>query len=353
MSSSNQMLFQDKPVIIAGPCSAESEEQVLKTALELSNQGIRIFRAGLWKPRTRPGSFEGVGSQALPWLSKVKEKTGMQIATEVANIWHVRECSRFDVDILWIGARTTANPFAVQELADALKGFQGTVLIKNPVNPDINLWIGALERFQKAGVKNIGLIHRGFSSYGQSAFRNIPQWELPVELKRRMPEIPLLNDPSHICGRRDTLFPVMQKAMDLDFTGLFIESHIEPENALSDKNQQVTPAQLEVLLDQLILRGEFAGDEALEEKLEELRRQIDVCDQDLLQLFEQRMKIATAIGEVKRQSNLTILQTNRWASLLQKRITLAKKLGLNEEFVIRIFKSVHQESMNQQNRVMN
>lgn len=339
--------------LVAGPCSAENSDQVMQTAQQLNSMGVKVFRAGLWKPRTRPGSFEGVGSVGLPWLQEVKRATGMKTATEVANTWHVKECLHYGIDLLWLGARTTANPFAVQELADALRGTDSTVLVKNPVNPDVDLWEGALERLYRSGIRKLAAVHRGFSKYGVSTYRNVPQWEIPVELRRRIPEIPLLNDPSHISGNRDLLFPVAQKAMDLSFDGLFIECHNKPAKALSDKNQQITPQALQILLDKLILRSEFADNEAFNEQIEDLRRQIDQCDQDLLHLFEQRMNLSHSIGALKKKSGITVFQSNRWARMLEDRLKKARLLGLSDDFVTRIFKGIHQESMNLQNRIMN
>lgn len=344
---------QNRPLIISGPCSAESEQQVLETARGLSDIGIKIFRAGIWKPRTRPDTFEGMGSVALPWLKRVKEETGMMTATEVANVWHVRESIRHDVDILWIGARTTANPFAVQEIADAVRGLDIPVFVKNPINPDIELWIGAFERLNKAGITRLLAVHRGFSHYGESPYRNLPQWEIPIELKRRIPDLPIITDPSHICGSRDLLFKVSQSAMDLDFDGLFIESHIDPDSALSDKNQQLTPKQLKSLLDSLILRNPDISVSMQTEGLDELRRQIDQWDDELLRILRNRMSISEKIGEYKKRENITILQTGRWTEILETRLKNARKMGLSEQFVIQVFKQIHQESINFQNRVMN
>jgi chorismate mutase len=325
----------------------------METARGLADAGIKIFRAGIWKPRTRPDTFEGMGSVALPWLNRVKEETGMMTATEVANVWHVRESLKHDVDILWIGARTTANPFAVQEIADAVRGIDIPVFVKNPVNPDIELWIGALERMNKAGITKLIAVHRGFSNYGESPYRNLPQWEIPIELKRRIPELPIITDPSHICGSRELLFNVSQTAMDLDFDGLFIESHIDPDSALSDKYQQVTPEQLTNLLDRLILRNPEIGVSRQNETIEELRRQIDQWDDELLRILRSRMSISEKIGEYKKRENITILQTGRWSEILDTRLRKAKDMGLSDQFIIQIFKQIHQESINFQNRVMN
>ncbi len=341
-----------RPVVIAGPCSAETEEQVLSTAIELAERGIKIFRAGIWKPRTRPNAFEGVGSEGLKWLRTVKEQTGMLTATEVANVKHVYEALKNGVDILWIGARTTANPFAVQDIADALKGVDIPVLVKNPVNPDVELWIGALERINNAGIRQMMAIHRGFSVYDKNLFRNDPQWQIPIELRRRIPNLPIITDPSHICGNRHLLFDVSQKAMDLNFDGLIIESHINPDKALSDAKQQITPATLSELLARLVMRDPDAGFQAAL-TLAELREQIDKLDDKLLNIFEKRMKVSEEIGRQKKVNNLTILQTKRWDDILKKRVSLGSRKGLSEEFIMKIFRTIHQESINHQTVVMN
>jgi chorismate mutase len=343
---------QDRPLVIAGPCSAESEEQMLTTARELSSFGVKIFRAGVWKPRTRPNAFEGYGSKALPWLKAVKEETGMYVATEVANVKHVYEALKWGVDILWIGARTTANPFAVQEIADTLKGVDIPVLIKNPVNPDVELWLGAFERVYNAGIKRLAAVHRGFSKYEQTAYRNHPQWQIPIELKRRLPDIPMITDPSHICGNREYLLEVSQRAMDLNFEGLIIETHPDPDRAMSDAKQQITPATLKELLSQLILRHSSV-EGAMKVSLEELREEIDRFDDQLLNLLEKRMCISEKIGEHKRKNKVTILQTKRWDEIITKRTDQGKVKGLSEEFVTKIFEAIHQESINHQTKVMN
>lgn len=341
------------PIIMAGPCSAETEEQVLSTAKELNDFGIHIFRAGIWKPRTRPSAFEGVGVEGLPWLKKVKEQYGMLTAVEVANVKHVYESLKAGIDILWIGARTSANPFAVQEIADSLRGVEIPVMVKNPINPDIELWIGALERLNQAGIRKLAAIHRGFSVYTKSLYRNNPQWQVPIELRRRIPELPIITDPSHICGSRDLLFEISQKALDLSFDGLIIESHINPDKALSDAKQQLKPCALKELLDNLILRKSDIENTMLMTTIEELRNEIDKYDDKILDIFENRMKIAEKIGEYKKKNNITILQSSRWDELLHKRIETAAKKGLSEEFVIKVFRAVHQESINVQTRVMN
>ncbi len=342
----------DKPVIISGPCSAETEEQTLQTALMLKKNGVKIFRAGIWKPRTRPNFFEGVGSIGLEWLKTVKQETGMTTSTEVANVKHVYEALRAGIDILWIGARTSANPFAMQEIADTLKGMDIPVFVKNPVNPDIELWIGAIERLQKAGLSKIGAIHRGFSSYEHTIFRNTPQWQIPIELKRRIPEITLICDPSHIGGKRELLQTISQKAMDLDFDGLMIETHCNPEKAKSDKQQQITPDELLKLTDSLILREVLPEGISLD-TLEDLRYKIDTYDDELLQIIEKRMNSAKVIGLYKKENNVTILQPGRWENILKKSIAKGTKHELSEEFITRIFKAIHQESINKQTAIMN
>jgi len=343
----------ERLLIISGPCSAESEEQVVETAKELAGSGIKIYRAGIWKPRTRPDTFEGMSSVALPWQRRVKEETGMLVSTEVANVWHVKEALNHGIDILWIGARTTANPFAVQEIADSLRGFKIPVFVKNPINPDIELWIGALQRLNKVGIENLIAVHRGFSNYGDSPYRNPPQWEIPIELKRRIPDLPIITDPSHICGSKDLLFSIAQSAMDLNFDGLFIESHINPEKALSDADQQLKPKELERMLDSLILRNHDVESRKQLENLEGLRRQIDQWDDELLRTIRSRMAISEQIGEYKKKENITILQTNRWSEILESRLSKGLSLGLSEQFIAKIFKQIHQESINFQNRVMN
>jgi len=342
----------DRPLIIAGPCSAESEEQMLDTARQLKQNGVKVFRAGIWKPRTRPNAFEGFGSKALPWLKKVKEETGMYTATEVANVKHVYEALKFGVDILWIGARTTANPFAVQEIADTLRGVDIPVMVKNPVNPDVELWIGAIERLNHAGIKKLAAIHRGFSTYEKSPFRNDPHWQLPIELKRRIPDLPIITDPSHICGNRELLFDISQKAMDLNFEGLIIETHNNPDVAMSDAKQQITPARLNELVSQLILRHQNIDNDLLL-TLEALRADIDKCDNTVMNILEDRMKIAEKIGEYKRDNNITILQTKRWDEILNKRLKMGEEKGLSNEFVNKIFRAIHQESINHQTLIMN
>jgi chorismate mutase len=349
-----QEKWKKRPLIISGPCSAETEEQVLETAQRLANTGkVDVLRAGIWKPRTRPGSFEGVGTKGLPWLQQARKITGMPTAVEVATGKQVEDALHFDVDILWIGARTTVNPFSVQEVADALRGANVPVLIKNPINPDLELWTGAVERVQKAGVKQVGLIHRGFSNYGNTEYRNAPMWHLAIEMKRRNPELMMINDPSHICGRRDILLEVAQKAIDLDFDGVMIESHIDPDNAWSDAKQQITPEVLAELIGQIVWRKEDIDSAEFHSVLEKLRQQINHLDDELLQLLGQRMKVADKIGEYKKNNNVTILQTNRWNEILQRACNRGEKLGLSKEFVTRYFDAVHMESINHQNKIMN
>lgn len=343
----------EKPLIMAGPCSAETEEQVMETARELKALGIQIFRAGIWKPRTRPDTFEGVGKEGLPWLRRVKEELGMYTATEVANVKHVYDALKAGIDIIWVGARTTANPFAVQEIADSLRGVDLPVLVKNPVNPDVELWIGAFERLNRAGITKLAAIHRGFSIYSKTLYRNNPQWEIPIEMKRLIPELPIITDPSHICGSRDLLYEVSQRAMDLDFDGLIIETHCNPDKALSDAQQQITPASLNKLIGRLILRSASIENNVLLSTLEELRHEIDKYDDRLMEIFENRMAIARKIGEYKKKNNITILQTSRWDEILRNKIDQAAKKGLGEEFIIKIFRAIHEESINHQTRVMN
>jgi chorismate mutase len=349
-----QGVWEKRPLIISGPCSAETEEQVLETAKRLANTGmVDVLRAGIWKPRTRPGSFEGVGTKGLPWLQKARQITGLPTAVEVATGKQVEDALHFDVDILWIGARTTVNPFSVQEVADALKGVKVPVLIKNPINPDLELWTGAVERVAKAGVEQIGLIHRGFSSYGNTEFRNAPMWHLAIEMKRRNPSMLIINDPSHICGRRDILLEVAQEAIDLDYDGLMIESHIDPDNAWSDAKQQITPEQLAAMLKEIIWRKEDIPSEEFHAVLEKMRQQINQLDDELLQLLGQRMKIADKIGQYKKENNITILQTRRWNEILERACRKGEKFGLSKEFITKYLDAVHMESINHQNKVFN
>lgn len=326
----------------------------MQTALRLAATGkVDILRAGIWKPRTRPGSFEGIGTKGLPWLQQARKASGLPVAVEVATGKQVEDALHFDVDVLWIGARTTVNPFSVQEVADALRGVDVPVLIKNPINPDLELWIGAMERVQKAGIKNVGLIHRGFSSYGNAEYRNAPMWHLAIEMKRRYPELLMINDPSHICGRRDILQEVAQTAIDLDFDGLIVESHIDPDNAWSDAKQQITPEQLGQMVSDIRWRTEDSTSEEYHAALEKLRQQINNLDDELMQILGQRMKVAENIGRYKKDNNITILQTNRWNSILERAFAKGEKLGLSKEFVTKYFDAVHMESINHQNKIMN
>ena len=349
-----QQKWTKRPLIISGPCSAETEEQVVETIQRIAATGkVDMVRAGIWKPRTRPGSFEGIGVKGLPWLLRAKKLTGLPTMVEVATGRQVDDAINFEVDVLWIGARTTVNPFSVQEVADALRGKDVPVLIKNPINPDIELWTGAVERVAKAGITQIGLIHRGFSSYGNTEYRNAPMWHLAIEMKRRYPEMLFINDPSHICGRRDILHEVAQKAIDLDYDGLMIESHIDPDNAWSDAKQQVTPEKLAELLDSIIWPREDINSEEYHTALEKLRQQINHLDDELMQIVSQRMKIAEKIGEYKKNNNITILQTNRWNEILQRAFQKGEALGLSKEFITKYFDAMHMESINHQNKIMN
>lgn len=349
-----QAKWKKRPLIISGPCSAETEEQVLETAQRLAKTGkVDMLRAGIWKPRTRPGSFEGIGTKGLPWMQQAKKLTGLPITVEVATAKQVEDALHFDVDVLWIGARTTVNPFSVQEVADALKGVKLPVLIKNPINPDLELWTGAVERVAKAGIDQIGLIHRGFSAYGNSEYRNAPMWHLAIEMKRRNPELPFINDPSHICGRRDILLDVMQKAVNLDYDGFIIESHIDPDKAWSDAKQQVTPERLAEMLDEIVWRKEDTSSEEFHAALEKLRQQINHLDDELMQILGQRMKVAEQIGLYKKNNEITILQTNRWNEILERAFKQGDKLGLSKEFITKYFDAVHMESINHQNKIMN
>lgn len=342
-----------KPLIISGPCSAETEAQMIETATRLKATGkVDMLRAGIWKPRTRPGMFEGVGVKGLPWLVKAKEITGLPTTVEVATGKQVQDALSFGVDVLWVGARTTVNPFSVQEVADALKGVDIPVFIKNPINPDLELWMGAIERIQKAGEKEVGMIHRGFSSYGNTEFRNAPMWHLAIEMKRRNPGMLMICDPSHICGRRDILQAVSQQAINLDYDGLMIESHINPDEAWSDAKQQITPEVLLALLDAIEWRKEDIESPELHSAMEKLRHQINQLDDELMQILSQRMKVADQIGTYKKENNITILQTNRWNEILERAYLKGEKLNLSKEFMTKYFDAVHMESISHQNKVM-
>lgn len=346
--------WEKRPFIISGPCSAETEYQVLETARRLAATGkVDLMRAGIWKPRTKPGMFEGVGAIGLSWLQQAKKETGLPITVEVATARHVEEALQHEVDVLWIGARTTVNPFSVQEIADALVGVNVPVLIKNPINPDLELWSGAIERIRKAGIEKIGLIHRGFSSYANTEYRNAPMWQLPIEMKRRFSDMLLICDPSHICGNRTLLQQVAQKSIDLDFSGLMIESHIDPDHAWSDASQQITPEQLNTMLQNLVWRSVKNEDAAFMSALQKLREQVDQLDDELLSLMAQRMKMADKIGIYKKENQMTILQTERFNAILQRAFAKADQLGLSREFIQRYFDAVHMESINHQNNVMN
>jgi len=358
MENSKQMrtwlddLGLNHPLVIAGPCSAETEEQVLKIAHELKDTDVNYYRAGIWKPRTRPGNFEGVGALGLKWLQKVKEETGLKTATEVANRAHVELALEHDIDLLWIGARSTVSPFIVQEIADALQGTDKIVLVKNPVNPDLSLWLGAVERLYTADIKNLGVIHRGFSTYEKTKYRNIPEWQLAIELQTKFPDLPIINDPSHITGNRDMIFDVSQTALDLNFDGLIIETHHDPDNAWSDAAQQVTPKTLVQIMDDLRIRK--VSDEEAEYKsmLSNLRAQIDIIDNQLIETLGKRMKVSDGIGELKKQKNVAVLQSNRWNQILGAMILEGESKGLSEEFVLKMFKAIHQESINHQEKIM-
>lgn len=344
----------NKPLIISGPCSAESEEQLLTTAKAIAAIDKKIiFRAGIWKPRTRPNTFEGVGNIGLEWLKKVKEQTGLLIATEVANAAHVEACLKNEVDIIWIGARTTVNPFSVQEIADALKGVDIPVFVKNPIYPDTQLWLGALERINYAGITKLAAIHRGFHSYQPTQFRNAPNWELVVELKNLCPDLPIINDPSHICGNTEMIPFMAQKALDMDLDGLMIETHHNPAVALSDAKQQLTPAQLSTLLDQLIVRQVNSDNTEFKNKLEQLRESINKADNELLEVLTNRMEAVEKIGHYKKQNNVTILQASYWDRLLNERINMAAKIGLDGDFIRAIYNLIHEESIRKQTVIMN
>lgn len=341
------------PLVIAGPCSAETEEQVLKIAHQLKDTDTSVLRAGIWKPRTRPGNFEGVGALGLKWLQKAKEETGLLTTTEVANANHVDLALKHDIDILWIGARTTVSPFIVQEIADALKGTDKTVLIKNPVNPDLPLWLGAVERFYTADVNNLGVIHRGFSTYEKTRYRNNPEWQIPIDLQNQFPDLPLILDPSHIAGRRDIVFDLCQTALDLNYDGFMIETHFDPDNAWSDAKQQITPRTLDQITIDLRIRKK--EDDALHFKneLNTLRTQIDVIDNKIIELMGKRMKIADSIGVLKANNNVSILKVKRWNEILGRMILEGEQQHLSEEFILRIYKAIHQESINHQQNVAN
>ncbi|MEE9439598.1 MAG: chorismate mutase [Saprospiraceae bacterium] len=345
---------QNRPLIIAGPCSVESENQLIETAVRLKATGtVDMIRGGIWKPRTRPNSFEGIGAIGLPWMKKVKEITGLPVTTEVAKASHVEMCLEFGIDVLWIGARTTVNPFAVQEIADALKGVDIPIMVKNPINPDLGLWLGGVERLQKAGLNKIAAIHRGFSFSGEKYYRNRPQWQYPIDFKQEKPDIPMINDPSHICGRRDILQKVSQKAMDLNFDGLMVESHITPDEAWSDAKQQITPEVFGDMINNLILRAYDPKNNPQRTVLEKLRKEINLIDDELISILSSRMKVARDIGAYKKDNNITILQPDRWNQILEKYKKKASAHELSDEFIIKFIKAVHDESINQQEDILN
>jgi chorismate mutase len=341
------------PLVISGPCSAETEEQVIETARGLAKiPQVKVFRSGIWKPRTRPSNFEGVGIQGLKWLQHVKAETGLLTTVEVANPTHVEEALRYGVDILWIGARTVVNPFSIQELSEVLRGTDIPVMVKNPLNPDVQLWLGALERLNLVGIKKLMAIHRGFYYYENSAYRNTPMWEIPIELQRLAPNLPIICDPSHISGNKQLLLPVAQKALDLAMAGLMIESHRDPENALTDANQQITPGQVASLLSNLVLRS-VSGSREFTNKLEGLRREIDKIDAELIDILARRMKIVEDIGQYKRDNNITILQLKRWSDIISDRLDIGVSMGLSREFLLKMLQLVHKESIQKQTEIMN
>ncbi|TPE43634.1 bifunctional 3-deoxy-7-phosphoheptulonate synthase/chorismate mutase type II [Pontibacter mangrovi] len=342
----------DRPLVIAGPCSAESEAQVMQTAEALKRQQVHLFRAGIWKPRTRPGSFEGVGSTGLAWLNRVKRELGMKVATEVATARHVEEALKQEIDVLWIGARTTVNPFAVQEIADALQGVNVPVMVKNPVNPDLALWIGALERIYHAGVTDLAAIHRGFSSYQKTKYRNVPVWQIPIELKARYQDLAMVVDPSHIGGKRELIYPVSQKALDLGYDGVMIETHPTPDLALSDAEQQVTPDRLAEIVRQLQVRKTHYDDAELANRSEQLRLQIDAADHDIIAALARRMALVEQIGEYKKQNNVQVLQLERWQEIFRTRADWASEAGVNPAFVEELYKLIHVESIRKQTQIL-
>jgi len=341
-----------KPLLMAGPCSAETEEQVMETAHALKDQGIALFRAGIWKPRTRPNSFEGVGIEGLRWLRRVKEETGLKVTTEVAKTQHVFEALKYGIDVVWLGARTTVNPFSVQEVADALKGVQIPVMIKNPINPDLKLWIGAIERIYQAGITEVAVIHRGFSYHGDTRYRNVPRWQIPIELKRQFPDLTIICDHSHICGTRDFLQEIAQRAFDLNYDGIMTEVHPRPDEAWSDAKQQITPFRYQEMLGQLVPRKTTTNDRDFVEHIEHLRSEIDEIDQELLNMFSRRMDLSERIGQYKKRNNIAILQTDRWNEILERAIQKGARKGLSREFISIVLKAIHQESINHQVKVM-
>ncbi len=343
----------NNPLLIAGPCSLESEEQALATARLLArDHRVFVFRGGVWKPRTRPGSFEGVGSVGLRWLQRVREETGLPVGTEVANALHTEEALKHGIDVLWIGARSTASPFVVQEIADVVRGTDAVVMVKNPVNPDLQLWMGAIERVYRSGIRNIVAIHRGFTPFGETKYRNYPNWQTVIELRRLMPEVPIICDPSHIAGKREYLYEIAQKSFDMGLEGLMIESHVDPSRALSDKDQQLTPADLAKLLDRLVIRHQSADNPQFENQLEMYRNRIDALDDELLEVLSSRMDIVREIGRYKRENNVTALQINRWSQLMEDRVKLGQKLNLQRNFTQILFQLIHEDSVRIQTEIM-
>jgi chorismate mutase len=347
--------IKSKPLVIAGPCSAETPEQLFATAKELKALGkVDVLRAGIWKPRTRPNAFEGAGAEGLQWLADVKKELSIPIGTEVANPEHIEEALKYGVDVLWIGARTTVSPFSMQEMADALKGVKDVVvLVKNPTHPELGLWIGAFERLNQAGITNLGAIHRGFSTYDKSKFRNMPIWQIPIELRRIAPQVPIICDPSHIAGKRELIYEISQKALDLNFDGLMIETHITPEKAWSDADQQVTPARLNEILSDLLVRTPSSKDKEFNDHLEELRKKIDNLDRELLEVLAARQSVVEKIGEYKKENNVTTFQVKRWDEIMKNRAEVAKKMNLSEAYIIEIYKIIHEESIRKQTEIMN
>lgn len=347
------MFEEPKPSVVAGPCSAETEEQVMETAKGLKEMGINVFRAGIWKPRTHPGCFEGIGTEGLPWLQRVQKEYGLKVSTEVAGEKHVRECLAHGVDLVWLGARTTANPFLVQEIADALKGTDIPVLVKNPVNADLDLWIGALERLNRAGIKKLGVIHRGFSTFDKIKYRNDPQWQVAIELRSRYPELPFFVDPSHMGGHKDYILDISQRSLDLGFEGLMIESHCNPSVALSDAKQQLTPSELsDLLYNRLTVREVDSDSPEWKENIDHLRTKIDVIDENILYALGSRMKVSRKIGEYKKDNNIAIIQTSRWDSLMSKVVEIGEEYGLSDKFVKAIYNAIHEASVEAQNEII-
>lgn len=349
----NWLTKEKRPIVIAGPCSVETEEQLVETCTKIAATGkVDILRGGIWKPRTAPGNFEGVGVKGLPWMKRVKDETGLPITVEAAKAGHAQMCLEFDVDIIWIGARTSVNPFSVQEVAEALRGTDVPVLVKNPINPDLKLWMGAVERFERVGIKNVGVIHRGFSNFGEKVYRNRPQWQLAIDFMKERPELPMICDPSHICGRRDILHDVSQKAMDLNYDGLMIETHRDPDNAWSDAKQQITPEVLGKMITALKLRHDKEEDAATQDSLKFMRQEINQIDDDILNLLVNRMGVSRKIGDYKMKNDITIYQAKRWEEITENSKKIGAAQGLSEDFIDRFLKAIHDESINQQEKVM-